>query len=406
MSTILTLVVLTTLAAPVPPRSSALSNSGTAFAQSAAQTEAERRREQLQRELERVNEQIQREREAERERTQQERERAQQERQRAQERAQQERERQRERARQERERPSGPQQTERITRTFRLGATGELDLANVAGDITITRSTGTDIALEVIKTARGRTDDDAKEMLQLVQIDIVERAGRAEVKTRYPEGDEMRRNNRRNINVSVAYNVAAPAGTRIRAHSISGSISARDIKGDLSVDSVSGNISVANGGRVAAAKSISGNVEVTETDIDGALGASTASGNVVLRRVKARQLDAGSISGNVLLEDVDAARVEAQSVSGEVRFGGPIVRNGRYELTSHSGSVQVMIGGGAGFEVEATSFSGSVRSDLPLNASGTANVGRRNHSLRGVFGDGSAVLDLTTFSGNIVISKR
>jgi DUF4097 and DUF4098 domain-containing protein YvlB len=243
-------------------------------------------------------------------------------------------------------------------------------------------------------------------MLKLVPVDIIERGNRLEVRTRYPDRDEMQRNNRRNINVSVTYNVAAPAGTRIQARSISGSISAKDIKGELSLESVSGTVSVANGGRVTAAKSISGNVEVTETDIDGTFGASSASGNIQLRRVKARQLDVGSISGNVFLDDVDCPRFDGKSVSGEVRLAGPIVRNGRYELTSHSGNVQVIVAGGAGFQVEATSFSGSVRSDLPLNAQGARTIGGRDRSLRGTFGDGSAVLELTTFSGNIVISKR
>jgi hypothetical protein len=405
MRTLLTLTVLTALAAPVSAQSDSFVRYRTSTSQSSAQAERERQRELQQQERERQ----QQERERQREREQQDRERAQREREQARERAQREREQAQERAQRERERQRGqcaPQQVERITRTLKLGNTGELDLANIAGDIVITRASGNEVALDIVKTACGRTDDDAREMLKLVQVEIVERGGRAEVRTHYPEGDEMRRNNRRNFNVSVAYTVVAPAGTRIRAHSISGSISAKDIKGELSLDSVSGTISVANGGRVAAAKSISGNVEVTETDMDTAFGASSASGNILLRRVKARQLDVGSISGSVILDDVDCPRVEAQSVSGEVRFGGPIARGARYELTSHSGSVQVTVAGGAGFEVEATSFSGTVRSDLPLTTRGADFPGRRNRSLRGVFGDGSAVLELTTFSGNILISKR
>ena len=158
------------------------------------------------------------------------------------------------------------------------------------------------------------------------QVDIVERNNRAEVRTRYPQGDEMRRNNRRNFNVSVAYNVTAPAGARVRATSISGSITARDIRGDVSAESVSGTVRIINGGRVASAKSISGDVEVTESEIDGSLNASSASGNVLLRKVKARQLEVGSISGDVVLEDVDAAQVEGQTVSGNVRFGGALAR--------------------------------------------------------------------------------
>lgn len=242
-------------------------------------------------------------------------------------------------------------------------------------------------------------------MLQLVQVEVSERAGRAEVRTRYPRNEEGQRNNRRNYNVSVAYTITAPEGAQITAKSISGDISVRDIKGELALESVSGNIKVANGGRVANAKSVSGEVELTDTSVDGSLNASSVSGTVMLRKVKARRLDLGSVSGDVVVEDVECDRVSGQSVSGDVRFSGVLASGGRYELTSHSGEVRVAVSGNTGFEVEANSFSGSVRSDLPVTLQG---AGRRagQRAMRGVYGDGSAMLDLNTFSGSILITKR
>jgi len=317
------------------------------------------------------------------------------------------RQRDQQRDQQRQERGDSREQVERTTRTLKIGANGELQLANISGDINVSRGGGNEVSVEIVKTARGRTDDDARELLKLVQVDVVERSGRAEVRARYPEGEEMRRNNRRNINVSVAYNVTAPAGIRLRAHSISGSITTRDIKGEVSAESVSGNVHVFNGGRIASAKSISGNVEVNDTDIDGSFNASSASGSVVLRRVKARMLDLGSISGDVLLDDVDSPQVEAQTISGNVRFGGPLGKSARYELSSHSGNVSVTLAGSSGFEVEATSFSGSIRSDFTFSSdTGDAGRTRFRRTIRGVYGDGSAVLDLTTFSGNIVIARK
>jgi len=296
------------------------------------------------------------------------------------------------------------EQVERTTRTLRVGPNGEVQLTNIAGDILITRGSGNDVAVEIVKTARGRDDADAREMLQLVPVEITERSGRAEVRAHYPDGEERRRNNRRNINVQVAFNVTAPDHIRIRAASISGSITTRDFKGEISAESVSGTVRVTNGGRIASAKSISGNVEVADTDIDGSFIASSASGSVLLRRVKARQLTLGSISGNVELDDIEARQVEAQSVSGNVRFAGPVSKGGRYELNSHSGSITAALSGSTGFEIEANSFSGSVRSDFSFASNDTQSRGRR--SIRGVYGDGSAVLELNTFSGSIVVSKR
>ena len=298
------------------------------------------------------------------------------------------------------------EQTDRQTKTLKLGPDGELSVANISGDIVVTRAGGGDATVEIVKTAKARTSEDARELLGLVQVAVTERNGRAEVKTVYPRDDEMRRNNRRNMNVSVAYTIAAPAGTRLTINSISGSIRVTDIKGDLTLNTISGGVRIANGGRIATAKSVSGDVEITDTQIDGALEAQSISGSVVLRKVSARRVDLGSVSGSVVIQDVQSERVEAHSVSGNVEFGGALARHGRYELNSHSGNVRVSVAGGTGFELQADSFSGSLRSDLQLTMQGTDRGEGRRRALRGVYGDGSAVLEVTTFSGSIVISKR
>src|SRR3954463_15169895 len=295
------------------------------------------------------------------------------------------------------------EQSDRQTRTVKIGSEGELSLSNISGDIVVTRGNGGDATIEIVKTARARTADEARELLGLVTVSVTERSGRAEVKTVYPADDEMRRNNRRNVNVWVGYNVTAPAGTRLTINSVSGSIRVSDIKGDVSANSISGTVHVANGGRISAAKSVSGDVEIVDTQTDGALEVQSVSGGVTIRKVSARRIDVGSVSGSVMIQDAQCDRVEAHSVSGGVEFGGALAKGGRYELNSHSGDVRVVLSGATGFELEANSFSGSIRSDLPLKMQGDVV---RHRSVQGVFGDGSAVLSVTTFSGSVVISRK
>jgi len=299
------------------------------------------------------------------------------------------------------------EQTERTTKTLRLGANGTLALGNIAGDIVVTRGGGADTVVEIVKTARGRDVNDARELLQLVPVDVTERAGRADVRTRYPSGEDARRHNRRNINVTVAYNVTAPAGTRISAESISGSVRVTDIKGDVTASSVSGSVRISGASRVGSAKSISGSVEILDSQMDGVLEASSVSGDVVMRRVNARRIQAGSVSGNLKIEEAQSERISASTTSGGVWYSGSLERNGRYELKSFSGEVRAALSGNTGFEVEATSFSGEVRTEFPITTRGTpAGRGRRTTTLHGTHGDGSAVLDLSTFSGSIVITRR
>jgi DUF4097 and DUF4098 domain-containing protein YvlB len=300
------------------------------------------------------------------------------------------------------------EQTERTTKVVKLGQNGGLDLGNIAGDITVVRGGGSDTTIEIVKTARGRDVADAKELLQIVQVEVTERNGRAEVKTHYPSGDESRRLNRRNVNVSVEYNVTTPAGTRLSINSISGGIKVTDIRGEVNANSISGDVRISGAGRVGTAKSISGTVEVIDANVDGAMESTSVSGDVLLRRVTARRLDATSVSGNIKLEEVQCERVTAHTTSGSVWFGGTLARSGRYELNSFSGEVRVLLSGNTGFEVRATSFSGEVRADIPITMQGNTESERRKGRrtvLNGTYGDGSAVLDLQTFSGSIVIAK-
>ena len=296
------------------------------------------------------------------------------------------------------------EEVERTTRTLKLGANGVLGLGNIAGDIIVTRGGGPDATVEIVKTARGRDQSEAREMLQLVQVEVTERGGRADVRTRYPDSG---RNNRRNISVSVAYNVTAPAGARLSIESISGSVKVTDIKGDVSANTVSGDVRISGAARINAAKTISGMVEIVDAQTDGALESGSVSGDVILRRVKANRIEASTVSGSIKLEEVQSERVDASSTSGSVSFAGPLARGGRYELNSFSGEIRVAVSGNTGFEVDANSFSGEIRPELQISMRNPDPGGRRRRTtLNGTYGDGSAVLDLTTFSGSIVISRR
>lgn len=307
------------------------------------------------------------------------------------------------------QRNSGIEQTEQISRTLKVGSAGEIELSNIAGDIVVTRGSGNEAKLEVRKVSRGRTAEDAREMLALVDVEITERGNLAEIQTEYPDHDSRQRGGRRNINVTVYYTLTAPANTRLTVHSISGGIKVSDIKGDLALETISGSVEIRNAGRISSAKSASGDVTILDTQVDGGIEASSVSGTVSARNVKARRLTLESISGNAVMEDVASERVEGSSISGNVLYSGALARGSRYELTSHSGEVRLAVAGSSGFQVEANSFSGSVRSELELtmraNDSPPERSGRRR-SIRGVMGDGGANVEITTFSGNVLITKR
>ncbi len=290
---------------------------------------------------------------------------------------------------------SDQQQTERFSKSVTLGATGSFLLANISGDIVVTGGAGTQIQIEAIKKGRTTTD------LQNARIDVTESAGRVEVRVEYPRDT-------RNA-AAVDFTVTVPKGAEVSLKSVSGDIKVSGIDGDLRAETVSGDVTVDASARLDTAKTVSGNVTVQSASSPDTLTAGSVSGDVSLRGVKARSLEAGSVSGEIRLIDVTCERATAKSVSGDLTFEGPLAKGGRYELTSHSGDVVVRTGDTVGFELSANTFSGDINSDLPINMRFGGDEGRRSRrrqEIRGTYGDGSAMLTVTSFSGNIRIVKR
>lgn len=313
------------------------------------------------------------------------------------------------RAYQGRGRNNGPEQTERFSRKIKIGRDGRVSIENISGDITVTTGAGDEVSIDALKHTRGPQSELAR-----VHIVVDERPGRVDVRTDYDRNDDRRGRNNSN-GTSVDYNVVVPPGAAVTLHSISGDVKVTGVQGAVRAETISGNITAASTPKLEYVKAVSGDVDISGIAVDTDLTASTTSGNIRAKGVKARGIDLGSISGDMTLSDVSCDRLGAKSVSGNLEYAGTLARSGRYEINSHSGTVRLLLAGTTGFELNANSFSGSIRSDFPVtlgansSASASANGRRRigpGQSTRAVFGDGSAALIVRTFSGDIVIAKR
>src|SRR5262245_23793890 len=294
-------------------------------------------------------------------------------------------------------RERGPEQTENFSRKVKIGRDGRFTIENIAGNITITGGSGDEVSIEAVKRTRGD-----RSQLASVHILVDERPGRVEVRT-----DHTGRNDR----VAVDYTVTVPASTGVDAKSVSGSVKITSVQGVVRAESISGNITTASTPKLESAKSVSGDVDLTDATADADLNATSVSGVIRAKGLKARALDLGTVSGDVVLSNVACSRLGVRSVSGSVEYSGTLAKSGRYDINSHSGNVRLALSTEVGFELSANSFSGSIRSELPMTIGPTSarNDRRRpgpGHSTHAVFGDGSAALVIRTFSGDIVITKR
>ncbi len=301
----------------------------------------------------------------------------------------------------------GPEHTDRVTETFKVGQTGALDLSNIAGNVRVTGGGGQEIRVEAVKRVRHRDSAEAARQLEQLRIEMTNVGGRIEVRTVYP-----RRSGGQRVSASVEYTVSVPARADVTIKSISGDLSVDRVSGVVRAETVSGDVGVTETPNVALAKTISGDITARAIGGSATLTLNSVSGNVVATELQARSLECGTISGDLRITGARVERLLAKSVSGDIEFGAVLAEGGRYEFNSHSGDVRITLGDGPGFDLDAATFSGSVRSDLPItlrtNDTGNrARTGRREtRAIRGVHGKPSAVLSAQTFSGDIVIARR
>jgi DUF4097 and DUF4098 domain-containing protein YvlB len=289
--------------------------------------------------------------------------------------------------------------TDRSSRTFTVSDGTTLVLANVAGTISVSAVPGSEITLDMARHVKAPSEEEGRRRLEEARVEIEERAGRVEVRTSGPGRHRG----------WVDYTVTAPPQTMVEVRSVSGDVSVDGIKGEVRVETVSGDVKASGLARKSSVKAVSGDVSVAASALDGELIAQSVSGNVVLKQVKGRELNLGSVSGNVTISAGACERALVRSVSGNLDMAGALSKGGRYELKSHSGTVKLQVDGKTGFEVNADSFSGDIRADMPLDVKSKTEhtgYGPPSRTLRAIYLDGSAQVELSSFSGTIVISKK
>jgi DUF4097 and DUF4098 domain-containing protein YvlB len=290
----------------------------------------------------------------------------------------------------------GSEQTDRVSRKIKLSPNGSVSVSNVSGDIIVTGASGNEVSIEAVKRAhRGQLGD--------VNVDINEAPNRVDVQTNYVG---------RNSDVSVDYTISVPSSASIYLHSVSGDVKVTGVQGLVRIEAVSGTITASGTPRLDRAKSVSGDVTLTDAGGEGDIQIGSISGTVHVKGLKSVGVEVSSVSGDVTVTNAACERFDAKSVSGTLEYDGTVSRNGRYNLNSHSGDVRLILANPSGFELDASTFSGSIHPDIPVTIGGANRSsddrrhGMRGQHVQGTFGDGSAVITIRTFSGDITIQKR
>jgi DUF4097 and DUF4098 domain-containing protein YvlB len=164
------------------------------------------------------------------------------------------------------------------------------------------------------------------------------------------------------------------------AKNYSGRISVNRVKGSLTLASAFGEIAVEQSeGRISAQAL---NAPLRITDFVGEVQAEGSANHIYLTRVDSRMLN-------------------ASTVGGVIWFSGPLHANGRYSLSTHSGSVFLTLPEPVHATLHLNTVSGGFASAYPF----TREEGTRRGRFTVKIGDGAANVDVETFNGGIVVRR-
>ena len=169
-------------------------------------------------------------------------------------------------------------------------------------------------------------------------------------------------------------------------------------QGSVDASITSGSIAVEGGRGMVLLRSFQGPIEVRGAQ--ATVTAESTTGAIRLHDVVG-DVAVTSNSNHLTLEGVDSRNLRARSIAGVIRFSGPLHQDGRYALTTHSGSVFVRSPLPINATVAVATVGGAFSSALPYSVTER----RRQHIYTARFGNGGAQVSLETFTGGIVVEE-
>src|SRR5688572_477512 len=222
-------------------------------------------------------------------------------------------------------------------------AAGEwMEVKGVNGTVRAVAHSGSEIEVEVTKTAR-RSDPDE------VKLEVVTHENGVTICAVYPAPRNREENNcmpgsrgrsnTQNNDVKVDFVVRVPRGTNFAGRSVNGAVTATGLSGDVKAHTVNGDVRVTTSG-LAEATTVNGtiNASIGRANWDDVLAFETVNGAIILE----------------LPEQFDA-EVHASTVNGSISTDYPLTVRGRFGPKRLSGTI-----GRGGRELMLDTVNGSI----------------------------------------------
>ncbi len=201
----------------------------------------------------------------------------------------------------------------------------------------------------------------------------------------------------------AVFEISVPIGTRVMATASSGDIRIRGTASEVQATTSSGNIEVVDATERVVVRAISGDIRLER--VRGRTRVNTTSGDLELDSIVG-ELEIRSVSSDMRISRVESSDVRIGTTSGDISYDGTIDPKGSYDISTHSGDVRFEIPTNTGATLSLQTYNGDIESSFPMTLQPGENLQRqRGRRMEFSIGDGGARIAITTFSGDIIISR-
>jgi DUF4097 and DUF4098 domain-containing protein YvlB len=272
-------------------------------------------------------------------------------------------------------------------RTFTVSGPVNLEVYTRSGDVTVRAGSSGSVSI----TGRIHVSDRWLEGNRAADVKQIENDPPV-----HQNGNTVRVDYVNYRNISIDYEITAPANTELRTKSGSGDLTIEGLQGNIDLQTGSGDMRLARLNGDMHIETGSGNVRASQ--VAGPLRARAGSGDIQIEETAAGDLDIHTGSGNIGVRGVNGG-FRAEAGSGDITIEG-VSKNG-WNVRTGSGNVRLRLPSDAAYDIDLATSSGTITMNQPVTTTVVGRVQEARRSISGKVHGGGPVVAVRTGSGDI-----
>jgi len=270
-----------------------------------------------------------------------------------------------------------------IDESMDAAADGTVNISNIAGSVEVAGWSRNQVEIT------GELGDDVEDLIFKRDGDEIT----IKVKTR--------RRNSRDIDSDLV--VRIPQGSSLEINTVSADIEVVNVSGEQSLESVSGDIETEAYDSDMDVNSVSGDLEVEGNNQSMRSRLSTVSGDIDTENL-AGEISVESVSGDLVVANGSFSRASLGTVNGEIVFHARLLDDGRLDIETVNGAVDVEFDGDVSARFDIETFNGAIRNCFGPDAVRVSEY-TPGYELKFTEGGGSGRVTIETLNGAVRICK-